>query len=63
MSALPQVACRSAPWIALLARPPSPLAWLLIAVGNGHRARQGPGQRSVRHRDQLRGMIDVAEED
>ncbi|MDQ3973531.1 MAG: hemolysin family protein, partial [Actinomycetota bacterium] len=58
-----QVACRSAPWIALLARPLSPLASLLIGVGNVIAPGKGLASGPFVTEDQLREMIDVAEED
>jgi CBS domain containing-hemolysin-like protein len=56
------VACLTAPWVTLFARPLSPLASLLIGLGNliapGRGLKQGPFVTE----DELREMIDVAEE-
>jgi CBS domain containing-hemolysin-like protein len=58
------VALATAPWVALFARPLSPLATVLIGVGNvlapGKGLAQGPFMITE---DELRDMIDVAESD
>jgi CBS domain containing-hemolysin-like protein len=57
-----RVALVTAPWVALLARPLSPLASLLIGLGNVIAPGKGLAQGPFVTEDKLREMIDVAEE-
>jgi CBS domain containing-hemolysin-like protein len=58
-----RVACRTARWVALLARPLSPLAWLLIRIGNVIAPGKGLASGPFVTEDALRELIDVAESD
>ncbi|CAN5454403.1 hemolysin family protein [soil metagenome] len=57
------VACRTARWVALLARPLGPLASLLIWAGNVIAPGKGLASGPFVTEDALRDLIDVAEED
>ncbi|MGH8934459.1 MAG: hemolysin family protein [Egibacteraceae bacterium] len=58
-----KVACRTARWVALLARPLSPFAWLLIRVGNVIAPGKGLASGPFVTEEALRELIDVAESD
>jgi CBS domain containing-hemolysin-like protein len=58
-----QVARRTARWVALLARPLSPFAWLLIRIGNLIAPGKGLASGPFVTEDALRELIDVAESD
>lgn len=58
-----QVACRTARWVALLARPLSPFAWLLIRAGNVIAPGKGLPAGPFVTEEALRELIDVAESD
>ena len=58
-----QVACRTARWVALIARPLSPFARLLIQAGNVLAPGKGLPAGPFVTEDALRELIDVAESD
>ncbi len=58
-----KVACRTARWVALLARPLSPFAWLLIRIGNVIAPGKGLASGPFVTEEALRELIDVAESD